>query len=127
MPVTGWNPLGLNSADLPVPSRARPAPGTSMGQVGSSELGHFAGFRFPAGGRICSDAAGICRADSLAVSWAASGDRHGGSGTTPADTFAGATASARIPVGRLLLIKLSKLDSLDWRARIGFPPRPFRL
>src|SRR6266852_5235647 len=46
MPVTGWNPLGLNSAGLPVPHQGTTCAWTSMAQVGASEFGHWQAFGF---------------------------------------------------------------------------------
>ena|SRR2546425_9111050 len=46
MPVTGWNPLGLNSAGLLVPHQGTTCAWTSMAQVGASDLGHWQAFGF---------------------------------------------------------------------------------
>src|SRR2546425_12179649 len=63
MPVTGWNPLGLNSAGLPVPHQGTTRAWTRMAQVGASEFGHWQafGFRSPVG------SAGTRRACTLVV------------------------------------------------------------
>src|SRR2546425_11122138 len=46
MPVTGWDPLGLSSAGLPVPHQGTTCAWTSMAQVGASDLGHWQAFGF---------------------------------------------------------------------------------
>ena len=58
--VTGWNPLRLNSAGLPVPHQGTTCAWTSMAQVGASDLGHWQAF----GSWDRREHAGICRADS---------------------------------------------------------------
>jgi len=42
----GLVPLGLSSADLPVPHQGTTCAWTSMGQVGASDLGHWQAFGF---------------------------------------------------------------------------------
>jgi len=59
-PLSSWlDPLGLSSAGLPVPYQGTTCAWTSIRQVGSQWVRSLAGFRFPAGGRICSDSASL--------------------------------------------------------------------